>query len=398
LARLHAAGWTGLRTDAYNLRVSRQDAVWRLTIVVPHLPTPLRRRAVASWMQRSSVRSDLRAAAWFFHDLVTGRVPGDVLSERALFEKIRNKAPLLPALGDTSAQAVLTRLLADETSDDLPADAASLAESVLPVVADRESWAARVASLPRVGTVVTRRDYSRMIELAEAERSTSAYPDNPQLRLALAAARHQRACAAYAERDFKSALRDLNKAIALDPWTRYLVTRGVVREAVGDRPGARADYDRAVTEARASGRPWAEDPIAAWEDFEEGAFEGARALYARGVARLKAMDIDGACADLDEALAVTLALRKDGSNGLRVPAGEDLASLESLLLRARLPALAARIRGGGGDVTTWWVRVSSLHALGRLDEARAEGKRMLELFADDPRCEEWYRQLSGARG
>jgi hypothetical protein len=31
LARLHAAGWTGLRTDAYNLRVSRQDAVWRLT-------------------------------------------------------------------------------------------------------------------------------------------------------------------------------------------------------------------------------------------------------------------------------------------------------------------------------------------------------------------------------
>jgi hypothetical protein len=250
-------------------------------------------------------------------------------------------------LGDESIHAMITRVLAGEVSDDLPSDVASFAERVLPLVMDREDWAARVAALPRVQTVVVRRDWNRLIELGEAELASGVHTNGAFVRMPLAAACHQRACVAYAERDLESALRDVTRAIRLDPWPRYLVTRGVVREAMGDPANARADYDRALIGARYDEPPDEElgpSPIDAWIEGPKGAFEGARALYARGVARLKVREIDGACADLAEALAVTLALREEGAGSPFYPPDAALVSLEGVIRRAQAAASRAKIR------------------------------------------------------
>jgi tetratricopeptide (TPR) repeat protein len=202
-----------------------------------------------------------------------------------------------------------------------------------------------VASLPRVQTVVVRRDWDRLIELGEAELASRAHANAAFVQLPLAAAFHQRACIAYAARDLTAALRDVRRAISLDPWIRYFVTRGVVRDAMGDRVGARTDYDRALTGPRIHRSPDAGlGRLEAWLDGSKHAFDGARALYARGVARLKAGKVDEACGDLVDALAVTLALRERGGGPLFSPPEEALVALEGVIRRAQSAASRAKTR------------------------------------------------------
>lgn len=354
VARVHAGGWGGFCTDVHSLRVSRDSDGWRVTVVLPNLPPRGASPSAPDWAC-TAVRHDLQAAVGFFRDLLVGRSPRPEHRFFILGESW-GKAPALPRFEDDAAHALLARLLRSEASEDLSPDVASLAEQVLPLAIDREGWAARVAALPRVRAISQRRDWDRMIELGEAERAASANPgDRPlvdrPLAEALAAAWHQRACLAHARRDFTAALRDVDRAIVLDPWTRYLVTRGVVREALGDPAGARADYDRAVTGARSDEPPTApRDPIEAWQDDETGAFEGARALYARGVARLEAGDVVGATADLEEGLAITGALREPGDDERR-PTLEHLDGIVQRALRtarARATSGAERTRSAPG--------------------------------------------------
>ncbi|MFO0548321.1 MAG: hypothetical protein U0271_08045 [Polyangiaceae bacterium] len=169
--------------------------------------------------------------------------------------------------------------------------------------------------MPRVSVVEQRPDYDRIIELGEAERATRGA--DRYVSLPLAAAYHARGCASLSRAALDSAERDVARALELDPWARYLVTRGSLCEARGDLTGALRDYDSAVAAARPP--PPTPDEVerihegllVEWERYGGDALEGARALYARGVTRARRGDLVGARDDLREAKAALACVSRD---------------------------------------------------------------------------------------
>ncbi len=341
LSRLHAVGWLGLDVDLHNVRVTREDGAWRASLVVPHLPAKTRFSYAWLWQwHRDSVLRDLASVAALVRDLVTGYVPKPFVmwGSMGMYERLP-----WSSLGDARVDAALRALIErpdpeapwSEPPASVPRDAASLAELLAPLSRDPAWWTERTATMPRARPSEMRRDWDRLIALGEEE--LSQRQGDGYVILPLARAYHQRACAAFERGDLDAAERDLARCLVLDPWCRYLVTRGALREARGDLRGALASYDEAVSSMRIHG-PWLEEeldmePLREWRSGWGGRrnpAEGARALYARGVTRARLGDRDGALRDLDDARVITSWF----TVGTEPPDHEMLA-LEGLIKRSR---------------------------------------------------------------
>lgn len=387
LARAHAAGWVGLAVDSHDVRVFRDGNGWRVSVVIPHPPTR-GRYAHADWMRASPVRGDLCTAVLFLRDLVVGHVPEPFVMWG---DGTGYARAVLPPLGDEGVRARLERLRDDGDETPSITDAASLAEAVLPLARDPEAWRAKIDAMPRRAPTALRRDWDRLVALGEAE--LAERPRDAYVVLPLAAAWHQRACAAFARGDSAAALADLDRCLALDRWCRYLVTRGTVREAGGDLRGALEDFSEAVDSVRLHG-PWNHDDdlnlsSSHWlseDGFSAGASEdGARALYARGVTRYRLGDVDGACDDLTDAASNAY----DPSHG----DGSARFAFADLIDRALVTVLRARIARGHEDDRP--PLVEALRALGRRDEALVEARLVLASRPDDERLRRRYRKRFG---
>lgn len=148
-------------------------------------------------------------------------------------------------------------------------------------------------------------DFDRAIASGERElREVGADPHRrPYVALPLAAALHHRGCVAWARGDRDAAVADVDRALALDPHARYLTTRALFAEALGDEPGAASFHDRAVAAIQSPEivhgiallEPGADPPPRAARD-------AARTLHARGVARARRGDLEAAERDLEAAL------------------------------------------------------------------------------------------------
>lgn len=277
---------------------------------------------------------------------------------------------------------------------------ASLADLVLPLCRDPGDWHPRVAAMPRVAAVRERRDWDRLIGLGEEERAAGRRPDNPYVCYPLAAAYHQRACAAYARGDRDAALCDVERALSLDRWPRYLVTRGVLRAALGDPEGACSDYDVAVSLARAPAPPESEaardpDLVSPWEWPGAEPVEGARAHYARGVARYWKGDVAGAREDLEEALQAIMIASQEGFSAASSP---ELSDLEIRVRRALVPVYRDLFRAAPSEPQWRWALARTLLALGREEEARAEADRILAQSPGDARARRRHERMFGGQG
>lgn len=392
LARAHAAGFAGIGADIHDVRVHREGGAWRTTVVLPHLPPRSRRShtELPPW-RFSLVQRDMWTAVAFFRDLLLGREPPP--GERRDF----NPNPPLPPIGDGSTHAMLSQLLVEEKAVDGIPDVASLAERVLPLAGSPADWQSRVASMPRVPRVAVRRDFERLIVLGEdARRWEGRGPDDPYLIWPLAAAYHQRACGAYARGDFDAALRDVEQAISLDRWPRYVVTRGMVRAALGDPEGALADYDVAITLSMSSTqREEDHDGVRTrWELEGAEPIEGARAHYARGVTRYRRGDIPGACEDLQEAVSA-LSTRHWERWASSDPSTVRLSAdpFELTVGRSLVVALRAAVRAAPEKPGLRWKLAQALRDLGREAEARAVADEILALDPGDERKRQRYARM-----
>lgn len=387
LSRAHSAGWLGLAVDLHDVRVFRDGEGWRVSVVIPHLPTR-GRFPHALWTQRSPARGDLCTAVLFLRDLVVGHVPEPLSMWGQSSEYTRGE---IPELGDDRVRARLVELFDHESHAPSITSAASLAEAVLPLARNTDTWRTRIDAMPERAPASLRRDWDRLVELGEAE--LTERPGDPYVVLPLAAAWHQRACVAFSRRDSAAALSDIDRCLALDRWCRYLVTRGSVREAAGDLRGALDDFTEAVDSVRLHG-PWNLDddlnfPSSRWlskDGFSPGASEdGARALYARGVTRYRLGDLDGAHQDLTDAASDAYDLSHDG--------GSARFAFASLIDRALVTVLRARIAAGHDDDRP--PLVEALRALGRRDEALTEARVVLASRPDDERLRKRYRRRFG---
>lgn len=145
-------------------------------------------------------------------------------------------------------------------------------------------------------------DVDRVIELAEERYRLVGKSEPaegygvPPVDLLLAAAYHHRACVAWAEGCAEEARADVARAIAIDPYPRYLTTAALFETG----PEAAAWHDRAVAavSGAAQGVSWMQLDHRAMIDAEDVA----RAFHARGVHRWRAGDREGAVADLRASL------------------------------------------------------------------------------------------------
>lgn len=346
VARLHAEGWAGLGTAPADVRVTRDEDGWRATLVVPHLPHEGRTGYAASWAwyrrAESATTTDLAAVVGFFRDLLEGYVPEPLRWFRAPMDYVDRA---LPPFAPDAVRATLAAVLAGETREALPADAASLALVFGELTRDPEAWRARVATMPRARPRVAHHDWVRLTELGERE--LAARPGDAYVILPLAAGWHQRACEAFAEGRLEAAARCVTRALALDPWCRYHVTRGAIREARGDLAGAVADFTEGFDSIRRMAPPDAEEPW--WwsvPSVPEAPAEVARALYARGVTRYRLGDPAGARDDLREAKGYLGPAGLDPATGLETPV-DPHADLRARIARAlAAEGLAAPVRAG----------------------------------------------------
>lgn len=385
LARLHAGGWTGLGVDLHDVCVHPDGDAWRVRVVVPHLAPRGRFSYAHLWHHLAPVRRDLCAVVALLRDLLAGHTPAPLAmwGDGYAYERLA-----FPRLDDANARDVLEALFAEmATSEDHAAfvDAASLAATLRPLARDPDAWRARIDAIPRGGPAALRRAWSRLIELGEAELATR--PNDPYVVLPLAAAWHQRASAHFAHGDLDAAWRDLERCLALDPWCRYLTTRGTLRCARGDLRGALVDFSDAIDKVRIRrvddvGHE-AEFHVSPWS---QGATdEGRRALYARGVTRYRLGDLEGAHHDLFDALLVQWDSSMEGS---ATP-----PDFRRMLARALVTVLRAR-RTAGVDIDPWHL-VDELLACDRRDEALAEARAAIAAQPDDAKAVKRFRRRFG---
>lgn len=355
VARLHAEGVADISCRPRDLRVMRDGDGWRVTLLHPPLP-----RAKFDWafllmpagfVRYDPVLRDLAAAAAFTATLGTPhRPPKDWVAERLrawpaladtaldatlrLFERRPDPPPPPPSAEDESTYETFPGKLPpppapESAPPDLPRTARDLAEALLPFAPPHPRWASLVAAMPRVARVKAVHDWDLLIARGEAARVEEPLrqarwladfrASDPKyagyepivetdrhlyIDLPLAAAYHGRACASLARGERDVAARDLDRAVALDPTTAHLATRGHLRALGGDLAGAREDHDRAV----AAGPPLREDSSNEYPSVDAApacrsslALAMARALYGRARLRLDEADARGALDDLERA-------------------------------------------------------------------------------------------------
>lgn len=411
LAELHGADWVGLGCDSQDIHVTTGDAGWRASIVLPHLPPRGRGGYIDAWDWRlAPADNDLRAVVGLLRDLVDGYVPAP-LHHFSHAHDYRTRP--LPPLGDPRIEEVLRAMVTWSDSGapaGLPQDSVELGLLLAPLTPTPEAWRVHLVTLPRARPAERRRDWDRLITLGEAAVAAMQSGERPDRHDAvrgaavndlfviypLARALHQRACAAYARGDDGSA--DLERCLALDPWCRYRVTRATLAYTRGDHAGALAELDDVIASLRnpnvVSPDELALHPLRAWKPhgfgMDDVAPEAARALYARGVIRFHLGDLQGARADLDEAVVTDGMCAVDRPHAPPTGLGPRPHEARGAVLRA----LADR-----GDEPARIELVGALRACGRHDESRALAARVLAEHIDDPklvrRFTRWFPGLTG---
>ncbi|MFO0591052.1 MAG: hypothetical protein U0441_26140 [Polyangiaceae bacterium] len=298
LAKAHALRISAFGADPEDLRVHRENGAFRATVILPRL-TPLRDPLLAARPPATfaPVRYDLYTAASFFRDIVTGYVPWSFHPGRgdSPEDDEPREPPPLPDLGDARLRRAILDLLSRRHQIPEIPDVASLAALAAPLSRWPAEWQSRIASLPRVASFTPAVDWDRRVELGEhVVRGRKRGPDE-SIAYPLAAAYHQRALAAHARGATEAADRDLARALTLDRWARYLVTRGLFRLERGEDDAATEDFEEAVRLAEKAAEETGRDP------YELAPLDFARALHTRGVTRYRRGDLAGAAQDLARA-------------------------------------------------------------------------------------------------
>ena len=301
-ARLHERGCGRLSFGLSQLRLVEENGEWRPRWIVPGVDDLdlLEELEVADdldvvlqlprWSDPlDPIPRDLWHLVSFFFSLLAA----DTKTESAL-DPARREALLAlsrireegPQAADVHDAATLDRILARLTN--APERAAPL-----PVV----------RTLPRMfldwDEVITDGE----ISLVETERDRSPSWAG-YIKLPLAAAYHQRASRSWARGEIEGALKDVDRAVALDGHAPYHTTRAVLLDTLGRRAEARAALAAAFeAHAHPTYRRWVPESEEATEE-ETRTKEKARAHLTRGMVSLREGSFEEAEADLRQAAAL----------------------------------------------------------------------------------------------
>lgn len=248
LALLHDAGCAGpgghVYFDSFHLRVVRRGDRWGIQWLVPGMPE-------LDWIARR------RAAGLAIEDSPSGPVVHDVLEVVHFFFRLCPAALTGEVAGEphrpeqAEALQTLRRIQAGD-AEARPAEVASLARLLLPLVPPSPERAARIAALPVVAVPPPlTHDWDAVIADGEALLATCEERWAGYVRLPLAAAYHQRASKAFARGAKDVALRDVERALALDAHFPYRATLAVILDALGRREEARREIDAALARGTA---------------------------------------------------------------------------------------------------------------------------------------------------
>jgi hypothetical protein len=215
-AWLHAAGIDGwLAFDPVHLRVVLEDGQWHARWLVPGLE-------VLAGSGPDSPGDDRR-------------------EERRLSPVQRAARKMARFLGSLCPHPEAAKLAATPA-----ADMASLARQLLAFTPSRPDLARRVEALPVVRKLPPRRhEWDWIIDDGEALLAHETH-HREYITLPLAAAYHQRASRSFGAGDRGAALRDVDRALALDPYLPYRTTRAVVLDALGRTEESRREIALAV--------------------------------------------------------------------------------------------------------------------------------------------------------
>ncbi|HEY0138771.1 MAG TPA: hypothetical protein VGB85_32020, partial [Nannocystis sp.] len=380
LAGLHAGGFSGDRHDPISfapehLRVVAHGPEWHIAWQLPGYarPGPLPPMTDADIddifadgdEDGSPIVRDLRGLYGLFTDLCDGAATPDDRVQVAALATLAQFGQRVGGASPFVSVGLLAQLLA-------------------PLAPPRSTARARgirfVNDLPPV-----RLDWDAVIAEGEA---ILADPSRPRylmwrgrdlavdgwIELPLAAAYHQRASRAFAQADLAPALRDSERAAALDDHAPYHTTRAIVLDALGRTAESRAAIALATSGARSPG---------------PSAQELARFLATRGLFALHDGAGDHGLADLRRACELhPAATYFHGLAAALAAAGDS----EAAVAAERRAVVVAR---GPDETHHRWALVARLYALGRVDEARAQAEtavrqwprqhgRFLRYFGEPP--------------
>lgn len=355
---LHANGVRPSCFDSRNLRVVRDGERHAIRWIVPGDPLqavfdqidqtkrpPRASRKAIAWADRT-VRHDVRWLSRFFEDLLAGAE--------------------WPRAASTIAD------IASAEDEAVPASVAALARLLLSIASPSTDLAARVAALPVVEWVAPHAalEWSQVIADGEAQlaKFSTLGARRAYLTLPLAAAYHQRASRSAASGALEEALRDADRAIALDPvFLPYATTRAALLDRLGRGAEALPALDHALLP-----RPDVEKQGYFDEDAElapTSDAERARAHATRGMITLRTGALTAAEEDLGRALELSpTALYAHGLGAARYALGSFAGAAE---------AEARSVAQEPGNTRYRWALVGSLRKLGREGEARAEAETIL---------------------
>ncbi len=304
------------------------------------------------------------------------------------FEALCSGAARPAAPEGVAALTALTQFGSREAGVGPFASVASFAGLLVPLVDDPSPWAARVATLPRVRSLPhVRLDWDAVIAEGEGMLAGPAsatllwrgrdLPRDGWVELPLAAAYHQRACRSFARNDLAAALRDVDRAVAIDDFFSYRTTRAIILDGLGRVAEARVALDRRSREP--------EPPRLIDWDQETMDREDARAHATRGVFALHDGAPDLAAAELRRAceLQPIAAYIHAFATALHA-AGDRSGAAEA---DARAVALAP------DEPRYRWALAVRLHELGRGDEARTHAEQAL--LADPERYRDRFARRFG---
>lgn len=383
LALLHDAGCAGpgghVYFDSFHLRVVKRGDGWGIQWLVPGMPeldSLVRLRAAREGIEAGPsdpVVHDLLEVVHFFFSLCPAALTGKLAGDAHHPERAEALRPL--------------RRIHGGDAEGRPAEVASLARLLLPLAPPSPERTARIAALPAVPVPAPlKHDWDVVIADGEALLATCEEDWKGYVRLPLAAAYHQRASKAFARGAKDVALRDAERALALDAHIPYGTTVAVILDALGRREEARREIDAALARATAPERR-----------VEHAAVEGiaqplrdaelARVHTVRGMFALQ----DGALAEAERDLQRAMelcptALAAHALGAAQTSLGDMEGAAQAEARSIELDPGCARFR---------WALVITLRKLGRHAEAREQAARILERWPESPEHQRRFTQLFG---
>ena len=368
-ASLHAVGVGALFFDTVNLRVTGGPGTYRIAWLVPGVAELEAVETLSAAQQRLGARAPKERTGHPIRDAVRGIVD---FFKSLLPERTPIPVPLDAWPGHCADVAALARLL-------------------LPLAAPSPALRAAVEGMPAIRELpLLPLEWDAVI--AEGEELLSAAHEfhREYVALPLAAAYHQRANRTAAAGDPAAAVRDAERAVALDPILPHATTRAVLLDRLGRHAEARELLDLALSEPSAPRDPmfhFAETPA----DRAAEARARARALGARGMIALRRGDPSTAEPDLLAALDGGLpdpevALYAHGLGAARYARSNFAGAAEAEARSVALAPESTRYR---------WALVGSLRKLGRHRQARKHAEAILEREPDVAEHRERFVRLFG---